>query len=102
MDGKGKSPEAIQAKRLSDISNWYDNDIWEDGYFQLDVSVEKSFKCGVNIFAKASNLLDVPLYRYIQNGPRTANIDYERHNGNVIERKEWHGQTIMLGVRYKL
>lgn len=99
---EGQIAGSYTGKRLSDISNWYDNDIWEDGYFQLDVSVEKSFKCGVNIFAKSSNLLDVPLYRYIQNGPRTANIDYERHNGNVIERKEWHGQTIMLGVRYKL
>ena len=99
---EGQIAGSYTGKRLSDISNWYDNDIWEDGYFQLDVSVEKSFKCGVNIFAKASNLLDVPLFRYIQNGPRTANIDYERHNGNVIERKEWHGQTIMLGVRYKL
>lgn len=99
---EGQIAGSYTGKRLSDISNWYDNDIWEDGYFQLDVSVEKSFKCGVNIFAKASNLLDVPLYRYIQNGPRTENIDYERHNGNVIERKEWHGQTIMLGVRYKL
>lgn len=99
---EGQIAGSYTGKRLSDISNWYDNDIWEDGYFQLDISVEKSFKCGVNIFAKASNLLDVPLYRYIQNGPRTANIDYERHNGNVIERKEWHGQTIMLGVRYKL
>ena len=99
---EGQIAGSYTGKRLSDISNWYDNDIWEDGYFQLDVSVEKSFKCGVNIFAKASNLLDVPLYCYIQNGPRTANIDYERHNGNVIERKEWHGQTIMLGVRYKL
>ena len=99
---EGQIAGSYTGKRLSDISNWYDNDIWEDGYFQLDASVEKSFKCGINIFAKASNLLDVPLYRYIQNGPRTANIDYERHNGNVIERKEWHGQTIMLGVRYKL
>ena len=99
---EGQIAGSYTGKRLSDISNWYDNDIWEDGYFQLDASVEKSFKCGVNIFAKASNLLDVPLFRYIQNGPRTANIDYERHNGNVIERKEWHGQTIMLGVRYKL
>ena len=99
---EGQIAGSYTGKRLSDISNWFDNDIWEDGYFQLDASVEKSFKCSVHIFAKASNLLDIPLFRYIQNGPRTANIDYERHNGNVIERKEWHGQTIMLGVRYKL
>ena len=100
---EGQISGSYTGKRLSDISNWYDNDIWEDGYFQLDASVEKSFKCGVSIFAKASNLLDVPLLQYYQKGPTTANVkDYERHKGNVIERREWHGQTIMLGVRYKL
>ena len=99
---EGQLAGSYTGKRLSDISNWYDDDIWEAGYFQLDASVEKSFKCGLSVYAKASNLLDVPLLRYIQNGPRTANIDYERHDGNVIERKEWHGQSILLGVRYKL
>ena len=99
---EGQLAGSYTGKRLSDISNWYDDDIWEDGYFQLDASVEKSFKCGLSVYAKSSNLLDVPLLRYIQNGPRTANINYEHHDGNVIERKEWHGQSILLGVRYKL
>ena len=100
---EGQLAGSYTGKRLSDISNWYDDDIWEAGYFQLDASIEKSFDCGVSIFAKASNLLDVPLLRYIQKGPRTENItEYERHDGNVIERKEWHGQSIMIGVRYKL
>lgn len=99
---EGQIAGSYTGKRLSDISNWYENDIWEDGYFQLDASVEKSFKKGVSLFAKASNLLDVPLLRYVHKGPSTENVNYERHKGNVIERKEWHGQTIMLGVRYKL
>lgn len=100
---EGQLAGSYTGKRLSDISNWYDDDIWEAGYFQLDASIEKSFDCGMSIFAKASNLLDVPLLRYIQKGPRTENItEYERHDGNVIERKEWHGQSIMIGVRYKL
>lgn len=100
---EGQLAGSYTGKRLSDISNWYDDDIWEAGYFQLDASVEKCFDFGVSIFAKASNLLDVPLLRYIQKGPRTENItEYERHNGNVVERKEWHGQAILLGVRYKL
>lgn len=89
-------------KRLSDISNWYNDDIWEDGYMQLDASVEKSFKNGISIFAKASNLLDTPLLRFIQNGPHTESVNSERKDGNVIERKEWHGQSFMLGIRYKL
>ena len=99
---EGQIAGSYTGKRLSDISNWYDDDIWEDGYMQLDASVEKSFKNGISLFAKASNLLDTPLLRFIQNGPRTKNVNSERNNGNVIERKEWHGQSFMLGIRYKL
>ena len=84
------------------MSQWADDDIWEKGYFQLDASVEKTFKKGVSLFAKATNLLDTPLLRFIQNGPHTATVNSPRTDGNVIERKEWHGQSFMIGVRYKL
>ena len=88
-------------RRLSEISNWVDNDIWEAGYVQLDASVEKSFKCGITVYAKANNLLDTPVLRYIIDNPRTENLkDYERYRGGVIERREWHGQSLMIGLRY--
>lgn len=88
-------------RRLSEISNWLDNDIWEAGYVQLDASFEKSFRCGITLYAKANNLLDTPVLRYIINNPRTENLkDYARYKGGVIERKEWHGQTLMIGIRY--
>lgn len=89
-------------RRLADISNWYNDDIWERGYFQLDASISKAFKCGVSVFAKASNLINSPLMRYIQAGPHTENVPYERYNGNVVERREWHGQNISVGIKYKL
>lgn len=41
---EGQIAGSYTGKRLSDISNWYNDDIWEDGYMQLDASVEKSFK----------------------------------------------------------
>ena len=34
--GGARCLPAIREKRLSDISNWYEDDIWEDGYAQLD------------------------------------------------------------------
>ena len=78
-----------------------DNDIWEAGYVQLDASLEKGFKCGVTLYAKANNLLDIPVLRYIVNNPRTENLkDYERYRGGVIERREWHGLSLMIGLRY--
>lgn len=99
---EGQLAGSYTGKRLSDVSNWYNDDIWEAGFFQLDASLEKSFKKGFSIFAKASNLLDSPLIRFIQDGPHTEDIEgYERYNGCLLERKEWHGQTIILGFRYK-
>ena len=99
---EGQIAGSYTGKRLSDISQWANDDIWEKGYFQLDASVEKTFKKGVSLFAKASNLLDTPLLRFIQKGPQTDAVDSKRTGGNVIERKEWHGQSFMVGLRYTL
>ena len=89
-------------RRLSEISNWLDNDIWEAGYMQLDLSIEKSFKAGFAIFAKASNLLDTPVLKFVNDNIMTDSLtDYERYRGGVIERREWHGQAITIGVRYR-
>ena len=99
---EGQIAGSYTGKRLSDISQWAQDDIWEKGYFQLDASVEKTFKKGVSLFAKASNLLDTPMLRFIQKGPMTDAVKSERTDGNVIERREWHGQSLMIGVRYKL
>ena len=90
-------------KRLSEISNWFDNDIWEAGYAELDASVEKSFRSGLSIFAKASNLLDSPVLRFINPNSLTESLkDYPRYNGAVIERKEWHGISLVIGMRFNL
>lgn len=91
------------SRRLADVSNWYRNDIWENDYFRMELSAEKTFSCGVSVFLKATNLLNLPMIRYYQKGPHTDSLtDVERINGNVVERKERYGQTMLLGVRYKL
>lgn len=89
-------------KRLADISQWEDDDIWEKGFFQLDASLEKGFRFGLTLFAKASNLLDTPLLRYIHKGPHTVNVTSRRDNGHVVERESWSGRNFMIGIRYKL
>ncbi len=88
-------------KRLSEVSSWVDDDIWEAGYFSLDASLEKSFRAGVSIFAKAGNLLNSPLLRYVHPSAHTSSLSYERYNGGVIERREWNAQTFMIGIRYR-
>lgn len=91
------------SRRLADVSNWYDNDIWENDYFRMEVSAEKSFRCGVSIFLKATNLLNLPMIRYYHKGPHTDSLaDVDRVGGNVVERKERYGQTMLIGIRFKL
>lgn len=91
------------SRRLADVSNWYDNDIWENDYFRMELSAEKSFSCGISVFLKASNLLNLPMIRYYHKGPHTDSLtDVERTGGNVIEHKERYGQTILMGMRFKL
>lgn len=99
---EGQILGSYTGKRLADISSWYDDDIWERGFFQLDASLEKGFKYGLTVFAKASNLLNTPILRYIQKGPHTVNVDSHRFDGNVVERESRSGQTFMIGLRYKL
>lgn len=95
--------ESFISRRLADISNWYDNDIWENDYFRMELSGEKSFRCGVSVFLKATNLLNLPMIRYYHKGPHTEDLtDVERTGGNVTERKERYGQTILLGMRFKI
>lgn len=89
-------------KRLSEVSSWLDDDIWEAGYVALDLSIEKSFRHGISLYAKASNLLNSPLVRFVNPSAHTASLaDYERYKGGVIERREWNAQTVMIGIRYR-
>lgn len=91
------------SRRLADVSNWYDNDIWENDYFRMEISAEKSFRCGVSVFLKATNLLNLPMIRYYHRGPHTDSLtDVDRVGGNVVERKERYGQTMLIGIRFKL
>ena len=101
---EGQISGSYTGKRLSEVSKYYEDDIWENGNFQLDLSVEKTFKKGISLFAKATNLLDGKIVRYIPSNSRNANFSEEmqRYNGGILERREWRGRTILIGFRYKL
>lgn len=101
---EGQLAYSFTGKRLSDISNWLDDDIWEKGFHRLDLSIEKSFeRTHITVFGKASNLLDTPVVRIVGKSDHTANVDTARDSdGYLIERREWHGQSFTIGLRWKL
>lgn len=91
-------------KRLVSISRYYNCDIWEDGYFRLDFSVEKSFSSGIAVFLKATNILDNPMVRYVPDNKMTEGLNESimRYGPGIMERIERYGQTIMVGIRYRM
>ena len=98
---EGQVSGSYTGKRLSEVSRWYNDDIWEAGFFTLDASIEKSFRIGISIYAKATNLLNSPLLRFITPGPMTEGMNRERYQRGVVERREWNGQSVMIGLRYR-
>ncbi len=91
-------------QRLAIVSRFYENDSWEDGYPQLDASLEKRFgDSGFSLFAKANNLLNLPIIQFTKKNWRNENAtEAERHKGGILERKERFGQSFLVGVRFKL
>jgi hypothetical protein len=91
-------------KRLAEVSQYFDQDMWQAGFLRLDASVDKHFeRIGLTIFAKASNLLDTPMYQYINPNPDDDMLTGRaRKNRGLLDRKEYYGRNITIGVKYKL
>jgi TonB-dependent receptor len=89
--------------RLYAVSRYLENDIWQSGYLQLDVSVEKKLKFGPTVFAKATNLLNTPAVHYLKKeNPSNGRIEgYENYNGGTPVRRDRYGQNLQIGIRYR-
>ncbi|NLO72269.1 MAG: TonB-dependent receptor [Porphyromonadaceae bacterium] len=99
----GQIAFAYTGDRLQTISRFYENDIWQAGFLQTDISVEKGFENGITIFGKASNLLNTPMILYIPkyNESNENVIGYQSYKGGTMIRKDFYGQTFQVGVKYR-
>lgn len=90
--------------KLYAISRFLDNDIWQAGYLQLDASVEKQFKKGITVFAKATNLLDTPMRQFIKkrNDANNSIEGYKKFRNHTLVREDYYNRTFQIGVKYKL
>ena len=90
--------------RLVIVSQWFNDDTWQDGFVQMDISIDKRFKNGIALFCKASNLLNTPMIQYVKLNSMNEKRDprVAMYNGGIIERKEVYGQNITIGIKYKL
>ena len=90
--------------RLYAVSRYLDDDIWESSYIQLDASIEKKIKSGIVFFAKATNLLDTPMVRYLKKqNPANEKVDnYETFRNGTLIRRDYYGQMLQIGLKYRL
>ncbi|MBB6129213.1 TonB-dependent receptor [Mucilaginibacter lappiensis] len=96
---------AYTGPRINTVSQFLNNDLWQQGFIQMDVSAEKRFKNGLSVFVKGGNLLNTPSKLFIK-GTNPANAalkdDNIESNGHTLIRSDYYKQTYLIGVRYKL
>lgn len=94
---------AYTGPRINVVSQFVDNDYWQKGFIQMDISVEKRFRNHFSIFAKAGNLLNTPATIFIKGvNKENADVPGQNNANETLIRKEYYKQTYLLGVRYKL
>ncbi|WP_367913107.1 TonB-dependent receptor [Leadbetterella sp. DM7] len=94
---------AYTGPRINTISQFLDNDLWQEGFVQMDASAEKSLKHGLTVFVKANNLLNTPMKLFIKGtNPENDKIAEDLVNkGRTLIRKDLYGQNYLAGLRYK-
>jgi TonB-dependent receptor len=90
--------------RIYSVSEYLNNDQWQKGFWQLDISAEKTFKSGWSVFMKAHNLLNTHVIVYIK-GNNPVNSQFPEHydtDVNTFIRDDYSEPSFLLGARYKI
>jgi outer membrane receptor protein involved in Fe transport len=89
--------------RIYKVSPDLNGDLWQKGFFQMDLSAEKKFKSGLGIFIKARNLLNTHVNVYLKQANPT-NSQFPDHSATDMTtalRDEYSEPSYLIGLRYK-
>ncbi len=90
--------------RIIGVSPYYENDIWQKSFWQVDLSAEQRMGYGLTFYAKINNLLNTPLRAEVRR-PNTLNpreAPYIDTSKRTLVREEFFEQTWLVGLRYAL
>lgn len=85
-------------------SHYLDSDYWQGNILSLDASIDKKIGKQISVFAKASNLLNTPVTRYIKT-TNEYNAKFEKQDlrsGRTLIREDKTGSSLLAGIRYSL
>lgn len=90
-------------ERINTVSQFLDNDLWQEAFIQMDFSVEKKLSDRWVIFAKANNLLNTPMRVFIKNtNPVNSNIpDQANSQGKTLIREDYYQRNYLIGIKFK-
>ena len=91
-------------ERINTVSQFLDNDLWQEAFIQMDASLEKKIGTSWVIFVKANNLLDTPLRVVIKNtNPINNDISLATRNANsTLIRQDYYKRSCVVGLRLEL
>lgn len=90
-------------ERITTVSQFVDNDLWQKGFVQMDFSMEKTFRKKWSVFVKANNLLNTPMEVFMKTGyNNTDAIPEQDMNGKTLIRRDYYQRSYVLGLRWKL
>ena len=94
------------SKRINTVSQFYNNDIWQKDFAQLDFSVEKRITHRWYVYVKVNNILNTPyeleiLQPYLSSGAANS-APFQQEGKNTFVRKDTYGANYLLGVKFKL
>ncbi len=91
-------------RRIIGVSPYYENDIWQRSFWQMDFSAEQRIGYGVTAYLKINNLLNTPLRAEIPraNTQNPQEAPYINTSSNTLVREEYFQQTWLIGFRYAL
>ena len=91
--------------RINTVSQFLDNDVWQKGFAQLDVSAEKRLARRWYLYAKVNNILNTPYQLEIRQPYTSINVDaavrYQTLGKKVFVRKDTYGTNYLLGIKFK-
>lgn len=90
-------------KRIISVSPYLDNDIWQRGFLQMDLSVEQGISKNLVVYAKINNILNTALRAdiYLQNTFNPEQAPYIDAGNSVLVREDFYKQVYFIGIKYK-
>ena len=96
------------SKRINTVSGFYNYDIWQKDFTQLDFSVEKRIAHRWYIYGKINNLLNTPFELEVHQPYTPPTLvppnypPFQTVGKNLQMRKDTYGVNYLLGVKFKL